>query len=160
MFSLKKIREAIGLSQEELAEVLHLSREMVSKMETEKVGVHPRTMATLQNYLVSNSYVLNDDGSITKLSKPAADPNERINLLQDLLIKQQTVRIHSLENLLTDKLVLLEAYLKVFLVEYGHFYSRTFGEPEIDVSKRLVERLRIEIENIQNDLKRYYSKSS
>jgi transcriptional regulator with XRE-family HTH domain len=163
MINIKKIREAVGYSQEELGEALHLSREMISKMETGRVVIQPRTISALQVFLRENNYILQPDGSLEKIMSAPVNQvtdSDRVRDLQDRLINQQTLQIKNLESMVAEKLLLFEAYQKVLLVEVGRISARIKEEDQNVVSRRLVEQLRIELEQTHKDTLRHYSFSS
>lgn len=160
MINLKKVREVVGLNQEEMGEVLHLSREMISKMETGKFVMQPRTLSMLMSFLRDHDYILLEDGTIEKISVSPGSDSDKVKELQGQLIQQQTIRIKNLENLVADKLLLLEAYQKVMMVEFANFEAAVLQKDHNIVSRQLVERLQAEMEGIRKDTVRFYSLGS
>jgi transcriptional regulator with XRE-family HTH domain len=156
MINLRTIRDYLGLNQDEMAEVLHISRSMVAKLESGKHELTPRTTSILVSYLRDNNLVLNDSGEIVPFISER-DNTHKIQNLQDQLIESQLVRIRHLEQLVGDKLLMLEAYAKVGLVEMSRVSAKVNSQTEQDVSRRLAEALRVELQKIQQETLRHYS---
>lgn len=154
MSHIKKIRDTLGMTQEELGDILHLTREMISRLENGKAVVQPRTMKLLEVFAKERGYSLTIDGDYVSMDRDPAT----INHLQERMLEQQTIHIRNLEKLISDKLLLNEAYLKVLTVELNNLAAFLKKEDADVRAKRMANMLHEELESIRKDTMIFYSR--
>lgn len=86
MNRIREIRKSKGISQQKLAEVLHVNQTAISQWETGKTSPNidsAKAMADL--FDVSMEYLLSDDAAEEKNKKPAAESHELSELERELI---------------------------------------------------------------------------
>lgn len=87
-FDIKKIRESYGMNQQEFADAIGITREMVGQMERGQKGVSKATKILIENFLSknkvpsSNTNVL-DNNNATNIS--TSKDSQRNKLIEDML---------------------------------------------------------------------------